>query len=89
MSLGDSNPAKARCTIDTHGEYVVQAGALLSRAVTVACEHSIEGVMGVLALFSRLPLDEQGSVWLRMFAEQAAVAIANAMDRLRDRKRSA
>jgi len=56
----------------------VQAEALLSLAVTVAGEHSIEGVLGVLALFSRLPLDEQGFVWLRMFAEQAAVAIANA-----------
>lgn len=34
--------------------------------------------LGVLALFSRLPLDEQGFVWLRMFADQAAVSIANA-----------
>jgi C4-dicarboxylate-specific signal transduction histidine kinase len=34
--------------------------------------------LGVLALFSRQPLDEQGSVWLRMFADQAAVAITNA-----------
>jgi formate hydrogenlyase transcriptional activator len=34
--------------------------------------------LGVLAAFSRLPLDEQGFVWLRMFADQAAVAIANA-----------
>ena len=34
--------------------------------------------LGVLALFSRLPLDEQSFVWLRMFADQAAVAIANA-----------
>jgi formate hydrogenlyase transcriptional activator len=34
--------------------------------------------LGVLAVFSRLPLDEQSFVWLRMFADQAAVAIANA-----------
>jgi len=32
----------------------------------------------VLAVFSRLPLDEQSFVWLRMFADHAAVAIANA-----------
>jgi PAS domain S-box-containing protein len=36
-------------------------------------------ILGVLALFSREPLDEQDSVWLRMFADQAAVAITNAM----------
>jgi formate hydrogenlyase transcriptional activator len=34
--------------------------------------------LGVLALFSRLPLDEHCFVWLRMFADQAAVAITNA-----------
>jgi len=35
-------------------------------------------ILGVLAIFSREPLNEQDSVWLRMFANQAAVAIANA-----------
>jgi len=34
--------------------------------------------LGVLALFSRLAFDEQSFVWLRMFADQAAVAIVNA-----------
>jgi formate hydrogenlyase transcriptional activator len=34
--------------------------------------------LGVLALFSRQPLDEQCFIWLRMFADQAAVAITNA-----------
>jgi len=37
-----------------------------------------EKILGVLAIFSREPLNEQDSVWLRMFANQAAVAIANA-----------
>ncbi len=35
-------------------------------------------ILGVLALFSRAPLDEGGFTWLRMFADQAAVAIVNA-----------
>ena len=35
-------------------------------------------ILGVLGLFSRDPLDEQDSRWLRMFADQAAVAITNA-----------
>ena len=35
-------------------------------------------VLGVLAVFSRDSLQEQDSVWLRMFADQAAVAITNA-----------
>jgi PAS domain S-box-containing protein len=35
-------------------------------------------VMGVLAVFSGETLEEQDSVWLRMFADQAAAAIANA-----------
>ena len=42
--------------------------------------------LGVLALFSREPLNEQEFFWLRMFADQAAVAIANAQafqDRMR------
>jgi formate hydrogenlyase transcriptional activator len=34
--------------------------------------------LGVLALFSRLPLNEQDSSWIGIFADQAAVAIANA-----------
>jgi formate hydrogenlyase transcriptional activator len=34
--------------------------------------------LGVLAVFSRIPLDEQCFAWLRIFADQAAVAIANA-----------
>ena len=35
--------------------------------------------LGVLAIFSREALAEQDSVWLRMFADQAAAAIANAL----------
>jgi len=35
-------------------------------------------ILGVLGVFSREPLSEQESVWLRMFADQAAVAISNA-----------
>ena len=35
-------------------------------------------ILGVLGLFSREPLGEQDSRWLRMFADQAAVAITNA-----------
>jgi PAS domain S-box-containing protein len=35
-------------------------------------------VIGVLAVFSGQTLEEQDSVWLRMFADQAAAAIANA-----------
>ena len=34
--------------------------------------------LGVQALFSRQPLDEQAFIWIRMFADQAAVAITNA-----------
>ena len=34
--------------------------------------------MGVLAVFRREPIDEQEFRWLRMFADQAASAIANA-----------
>jgi formate hydrogenlyase transcriptional activator len=35
-------------------------------------------ILGVLALFTRDPVSEQEFFWLRMFADQAAVAIANA-----------
>ncbi len=35
-------------------------------------------VLGVLALFSREPMDDGNFSWLRTFADQAAVAIANA-----------
>lgn len=35
-------------------------------------------ILGVLGLFSREQLSEQESAWLRMFADQAAVAITNA-----------
>lgn len=34
--------------------------------------------LGVLALFSRVEMEQQEFTWLRMFADQAAVAIANA-----------
>jgi PAS domain S-box-containing protein len=43
--------------------------------------------LGALALFSRQPLDERSFSWLRMFADQAAVAIANASV-FEDRKRA-
>jgi transcriptional regulator with GAF, ATPase, and Fis domain len=39
---------------------------------------SREEVLGVLAIFTREPLDERDFAWLGMFANQAAVAIANA-----------
>jgi two-component system, LuxR family, sensor kinase FixL len=35
-------------------------------------------ILGVLALFSREPLSEQDSTWIGIFANQAAVALANA-----------
>ena len=35
-------------------------------------------VLGVLGVFSRTPIDDDGFEWLRMFAGQAAVSIANA-----------
>jgi formate hydrogenlyase transcriptional activator len=35
-------------------------------------------ILGVLALFSREAIDKEGFSWLRMFADQAAVAITNA-----------
>ena len=35
-------------------------------------------VLGVLAVFSRKPVSQQQFQWLRLFADQAAVAIANA-----------
>src|SRR5262249_55775872 len=35
-------------------------------------------VLGVLGVFSRTALDEEAFEWLRVFANQAAVAIANA-----------
>lgn len=35
-------------------------------------------VLGVLGVFSRDPLDQQDFVWLRIFADQAAAALANA-----------
>jgi len=47
-------------------------------------------VLGVLGVFSRTPIDDGGFEWLRMFAGQAAVSIANArafaeIERLRAR----
>ncbi|MDB6030697.1 MAG: Fis family transcriptional regulator [Verrucomicrobiales bacterium] len=47
-------------------------------------------VLGVLAVFSRQPISPQESRWLRLFADQAAVSIANArafgqIQHLRDR----
>ncbi|MBX7221962.1 MAG: sigma 54-interacting transcriptional regulator [Blastocatellia bacterium] len=47
-------------------------------------------VLGVLAIFSRLPLTGREFAWLRMFADHAAVAIANSrafaeIERLRER----
>lgn len=44
--------------------------------------------LGVLGLFSREPLSEQDSSWLRMFADQAAVAITNAQAFEAEQKRS-
>jgi len=35
-------------------------------------------IIGVLAIFSREPLEEQDFTWLRMFADQAAAAITSA-----------
>ena len=35
-------------------------------------------ILGVLVVFSRASIDEWGFTWLRMFADQAAMAIANA-----------
>jgi GAF domain-containing protein len=37
-----------------------------------------DDILGVLAVFSRVPLDARDFAWLRIFADQAAVAIANA-----------
>jgi transcriptional regulator with GAF, ATPase, and Fis domain len=37
-----------------------------------------ENLLGVIALFSRKPLDDREFTWLGLFASQAAVAIANA-----------
>jgi transcriptional regulator with GAF, ATPase, and Fis domain len=37
-----------------------------------------DATLGVLAVFRREPIDEQEFRWLRMFADQAAAAIANA-----------
>jgi PAS domain S-box-containing protein len=34
--------------------------------------------LGVLAVFTRLPLDQQGFAWMKLFADQAAVSIVNA-----------
>jgi transcriptional regulator with GAF, ATPase, and Fis domain len=47
-------------------------------------------VLGVLALFTRIPIPEQGPAWLRIFADHIAVAFVNARafeenDRLRSR----
>jgi len=47
-------------------------------------------VLGVLGVFSRAALEDQEMAWLRMFADHAAVAIANArafdeIERLRER----
>lgn len=49
-------------------------------------------ILGVLALFSRQALDQPAFAWLRMFADHAAVAIANSrafaeIDRLREQLR--
>ncbi len=48
-----------------------------------------EQVLGVLAIFTRMPLEEEWLTWLRMIADHAAAAIANArafeeIDRLRN-----
>ncbi|HTI68949.1 MAG TPA: sigma 54-interacting transcriptional regulator [Candidatus Limnocylindria bacterium] len=50
-------------------------------------------ILGVLAVFSRSPIDDSAFKWLRVFAGQAAVAIANArafeeIDRLREKLES-
>jgi hypothetical protein len=47
-------------------------------------------VLGVLGLFTRIPIPEQGSAWLRIFADHIVVAFVNARafeenDRLRAR----
>src|SRR5206468_3332794 len=47
-------------------------------------------VLGVLGLFTRIPIPEQGPAWLRIFADYIAVALVNARafeenDRLRAR----
>jgi len=47
-------------------------------------------VLGVLGLFTRIPIPEQGPAWLRIFADDIAVAFVNARafeenDRLRAR----
>jgi len=35
-------------------------------------------VLGVLGLFTRIPIPEQGPAWLRIFADHIAVAFVNA-----------
>ena len=47
-------------------------------------------ILGVLGLFTRIPVPEQGPAWLRIFADYIAVAFVNARafeenDRLRAR----
>jgi transcriptional regulator with GAF, ATPase, and Fis domain len=79
---------------------VARDPALLSRRDWATAEdiHGIDAqpirykdeVLGVLALFTRIPIPEQGPAWLRIFADHIAVAFVNARafeenDRLRSR----
>jgi transcriptional regulator with GAF, ATPase, and Fis domain len=71
--LGKDEIARSRWT--THPEWVAREGikGFAGHPLTFRGE-----VLGVLAVFSRRPVSARQVQWLRLFADQAAVAIANA-----------
>ena len=63
------------------GEGIVRPGWARQESLRSFAGHPLVfrgKILGVLAVFSREPTDEQDFGWLRMFADQAAVAITNA-----------
>lgn len=87
----DGGPILIRSVVEDVGWIADPAWAHRERIVSFAGQPLLfrGEILGVLGVFSRTSLDEQQMLWLRMFADHAAAAIANGrafaeIGRLRD-----
>jgi len=89
--VGASGTAVLLQDVASEPERIARPGWVHREGIRSFAAHpfvSRDKVLGVLAAFTREPLDRRAFAWLGMFANQAAVAIANAqafeeLDRLR------
>jgi formate hydrogenlyase transcriptional activator len=67
--------------VGSNNEWIARPAWASSERICSFAGHPLvfrEKVLGVLGVFSRVPLQQQDFVWLRIFADQAAASIANA-----------